>query len=195
MTDDELDRRLREAMDVAASPALAARVRARIADEAAPATAWRWLPALAGGFGVAAVIATLVVRPGPSLPPVSPVPVETLTAAVVGPDAAAPVAALTPAARRSDAPVAGRAVPPRSMSVPAPGGALPPASLPALQLAPGDAEAFRVLLAFSRAAAGADGAMEPAAAVDPLNLPPIDIAPLEIVPLALADDVPEGDPR
>lgn len=189
MTDDDLDRRLRQALGVAPSPDLAARVRARVADAPVAGRLWTWWPAVAGGLGVAALAAMPIVM-GPERPHD-----EDAHGAVVPDRAAASESALHPVPE-TRASSASRAAIASSPQTPSHRLSRPEVEsiTPEPRLAPGDAEAFRVLLAFSRAALGVGATVDPQA-LESLAPPPLEVPPLEIAPLALADTVFEGDSR
>lgn len=188
MTDDELDRRLRLAMSVAPSIDLTARVRSRIAEEPVRSPVWRWVPAAAGGAlaMVGVVVVAIIARP-PLL--------DSPSAGLVAPERAAAVPAGIEGVDTGRADFEGLTVPtrtPRRATAVA-----PEAQTRAPRFAPGDAEAFRVLLAFSRAALATTG-VEPSEVSmpeAPLVLQPLDIQPVAIAPLVLVDTTVEGGPQ
>lgn len=188
MTDDELDRRLREAVSVAASGDLTARVRARLSAEPGRSPLWRWRPAVAGGalalVGVLAAVISIARPPLVDAPRVDPTPgrVE------AGPEVIEQANVDRPEVGRSMAPARTT----RRAVVVAPDAQAPPP-----RFAAGDAEAFRVLLAFSRAALATAG-VEPSEVSmpdAPLVLQPLDIQPVAIAPLVLVDTTIEGGPQ
>lgn len=181
MTDDELDRRLRDALRAEPSPDLAARIRERIATTPAPPERWRWAPALAGGLAaaviVAAVLATRESQPtGPS-----PRSAESTraVAAAAAPGTASP---------RASTPDPGSAIAVGAStrwSQPA----RPRRSAPverALPVAAEDGDIAGAQVAFSPAEAMATEASGLTLAPEPLSIPALDIAPLALAPLVVA---------
>lgn len=188
MTDETLDLRLREALDVAPAPDLAARIRRRL-DAAAPprhAAAWRFW--LAGGLAAAVVSAlfvaprTPVTQPEVSLPPSGP------TVATTTVDVPVRAASSVTAVRR--------------------GGAAPRARgnhAPRPRPAVSEAIAAAVATEFESAAhLLPDTAVTPHPStavaverleVEPVAIPPIGIAPLDVMPLETDAPAREGDPR
>lgn len=188
MTDDDLDRRLREAMSVAPGADLTARVRSRIAVEPVRSPAWQWRLAAAGGaLAVAAVMAVVIVGRSPQLDaPFADPTMPDRANAVQAP--IEPVAVVRPDIERRT--VAGRAPP-------WPVAATRRIETPVLQFDSGEAEAFLVLLAFSRAAL-VGSSPEPTTVVMPVEAPPLqplDVQPVEVAPLVLADTIVEGGPQ
>jgi hypothetical protein len=183
MTDDELDRRLRQALSVSPGVELTTRIRARIADEPEQRPAWRWRAAIAGGLACAGFAA--MVFTSRTAPPDVPVEVATAPAMIAAASDDVATTAVGPSSPANSP--ASRAVRRRPVTtVP-----LAP-TVPEPRLAPGDGEAFRVLLAFSRAAIATTEPDAPLAAVDPLVLPAIDIVPIVVAPLTLADELIRG---
>lgn len=197
MTDDDLDRRLHEALRVVPAPDLAARVRARIANEPPLTPSWRWLPVVAGGAAIAAVVATLVSRgltlpandahglAGPDVTAVAALPATPLA---VSPSIAAHAAAPVPAIG-----VVRSTAPPRSW--PQSTRAAVSHTVTRVAVAPGDAEAYSQVHANSVGAQEPTGPSVPGIAVDTLIVGRLDVAPLTVAPLVVGDAASLGDPR
>ena len=199
-TDDPLDREIRRLLAVNPSSAFEAHVRARVADEPAPA-AWRasrrW-PAF--GAAAALVLAVAVFRPEP------PVDTDAEPATVVTPTGDAAPASSDAAVRpREERPAADRSLAAAAEPTVAPGGRF--ASPPRTAAAPGpprftrvvfserERSALRQLLTLARdqpvVVPVSAGARTPVAAGEPpaeLVIPPIAIAPavkLAIPPITI----------
>jgi hypothetical protein len=182
--DDRIDRVLRQAVSVDPSPALRARVRARVAAEPAPSTRsfGLWTAMAAGAAGAAIMLAAIAGRgwnaPGTTLLPIAarwgavavvPYPASIQPAAIELPMAVPPIAS-TPRARQAlvltSAASASRAAP---------------------QFAPGDRAAFALLLAFSRS-----GRLLPPESLPPVNhdldvvVPAIEFTAIDIPALVLS---------
>ena len=163
-----IDEELRQALDVAPSPAFLPRVREKVAREAAP-RAWglSWLVlAVAGAAAVAAAAWLLQSQPAPQSSPVAELRVER-------PALSATTAPAVPEARR-----AVKVVPVAATAQPAP--------QPEILVPPGQEEALRRFV--SAIWSGQVDATAIIAGDAPSVLPDLVIAPLEVKPLTTETD-------
>lgn len=195
MTDDGLGDRLREALDVAPSPDLSARIMLRLDDDARRRSARVWRAWIAGTLTAVATVLVLVVAPRT---PVS----RPMSSLAVTPDRAA-VAASAPVARDASAEAAhggGRRVRrSRTGGHPAPAVGVGPEG--PLRFAD---TASSALAAGSVDRGGPDSVDTPppstpvevsGLAVEPMALPSIAVDPVHVLPLETAAIASQGDPR
>jgi hypothetical protein len=189
MTDQELDRRLTAAFDVAPSSDFLARVRTAVAAEPAPAR-WHfsWPLAVAAAamvvaIGVAGTIGWLTRDSSPSLPAVASAP-PAIAAPTPHVASAPAVTSNTPVPRVSSA----RDL--RSTSAPA----VATTSFPAVIVSADEARGLDILIRAARAAALPPVLpMDDVSARDALAVPRIEIAPVAIEPLPDVTRLEQGD--
>lgn len=196
--DGRIDRLLGEALLVEPSPDLCARVRARVADEPVlsirPAWPWVWAGAAAAMVG----LALIAVPAGGWWSTWPQINAGRAQPALPG-HGLAPWTPFADGAPHDPVP----AIAPAPVRVPASMPDWPATSRHGAQplFAPGDRAAFRLLLAYSRAAQPAEAAAAPltepgmaATALLPVTIPPIEIADIDI-PAPGAEGVTEGEPQ
>jgi hypothetical protein len=193
VTDDELDRRLRLAMQVEPSPYLAARILERVKAWPVSEVQPRWTPLLAGGLAAAVILGAVVATRGPQRPPSAPRGDQAASSIAPSTGAVAPGVAISrpPIATNAEASGPWRSGAPRRL-----------ASVRSQHLfrpAGGDAAVLPLeLIRPATAAEPAEGTAEPerlsipALDITPLDIVPLEVVPLVVTPLVLVDQIAEG---